>query len=498
MSLEDILFGGDVQEEEEHNEQIEIDPKPPPSDPAPDPAGAAAAAAPAAIVSNGGGKESVSNPPNTTSNGMIISSSSSVNDATNNADADNNNNISMTEKKEHDAAAKEKQENEEKQEEEDEDEDSDALYSEVIPTAAVSDRFRNALARVQADPSRDVAAWSALITEAQILARDHMNAEHEAQLKLLESCYGGLLQVFPYNATYWSSVAQFFMDVSNPENLNVSEKLRRRAKRKLDRVFRDALGVHIVIDEEKDQEEKAVMAVRYGPCSSSIELWKLYIHVCVSDARAIHSDATSIREAQFGAYEVALERTGFVEDAYDLWLGYISNLKAYLRVANETNQHQEKQQLMIRLRSVYQRAIGIPMQHLDGLWNEYQTFETEMSEALAEALLAEHLPRLQHAKQVFLERKQYMIELKMNRLAVPPENTEMEKALLLRWQKRCAYERTNPERLSTSAWSQRIRQAYKDCVSVLTRHPEVWHEWASWESVGSCGGGPSAASEVCK
>ena len=381
------------------------------------------------------------------------------------------------------------------EENDDDDDEDDMLLADIVPTESVSDRFRNALARVQEDSGKDIAAWSALVTEAQMLVRD----ASEVHLKLLESCYGSLLKVFPYSARHWTNVAEFLLSLVDPENFSVSGQVKRRANRKLDRVFRDSLGVRTMIE---DGDDKAAAAVRNGPCSSSIELWKLYIHKCLLDARDSFvgvdptMEPTYIRDVHFKAYDEALETAGFVPGANELWSSYISNVQMYISRATEANNTQDEQKLKVLLRSIFQRSIGIPMQNLDDFWREYEVFEQRQSEALAQALLVEHLPRLQHAKQVYLERKQYMIDLKMTRLAVPPENTELEKALLFRWKKRCAYERTNPERLTSSGLAQRVRQAYKDCVCVLTRHPETWHEWASWEIGGASGGGYSAANEV--
>ena len=387
-------------------------------------------------------------------------------------------------------------------EDQQDDNDDDALFDVIVPSESATDRFRNALARTEKDSAKDVAAWSALINEAQILARDN-TAVH---LKLLESCYGALLKVFPTSAKHWTSVAEFLLSIIDPENFSVPIKLKQRANRKLDRVFRDALGVNAFDDQNMTKEEKSIASVTNGPCSSSIELWNLYIHKCVIDAREVAGQtvgaaadpegAIIVRDAQFAAYDKALEIAGFVSNCHELWSSYISNVNMYIRVGSETNNPQEDQKLKIRLRSIFQRAIGTPSQNLEELWREYEVFEQRQSEALAQALLAEHLPRLQHAKQVFLERKQYMIDLKTTRLSVPPENNEIEKGLLHRWKKRCAYERTNPERLNTSGLAQRVRQVYKDCICVLARHPEVWHEWASWEAGGYCGGGIATANEV--
>ena len=78
-----------------------------------------------------------------------------------------------------------------------------------------------------------------------------------------------------------------------------------------------------------------------------------------------------------------------------------------------------------------------PQLHLDERWREYDTFERELSEVLSQALIAEHFPRMQHARQVHLERLQYSISLNTSYgntasriLEIPPENTTHEQQLL--------------------------------------------------------------------
>jgi len=194
------------------------------------------------------------------------------------------------------------------------------------------------------------------------------------------------------------------------------------------------------------------------------------------------------------------------------------------------------QQHMMWLREVYQKLVCHPMTGLDQLWQEYESFEKNQSEALAAALIQEWQPKYQHARNVYLERNKVFSPQDLNwktRLAVPPVSTawldrmdaergstgtgvakgsDSTKKLvddkgdasggttteedlrehhdklreefdyLTLWKKRCAYERTNPERLShPQEIAHRIRQAYKEMVCVLTLYPEVWHMWSTWE-----------------
>jgi hypothetical protein len=140
-------------------------------------------------------------------------------------------------------------------------------------------------------------------------------------------------------------------------------------------------------------------------------------------------------------------------------------------------------------------------------------FEKAQSEQLAAALIEEYLPKYQHARSVYLERNRvYSIhELRMVRLATLPvdydfvdldgnvkkgvdeeeyaEKMRDEIELLTKWKRRCAYERTNPERLSVADLTARIRQYYKDAVCCFLRHLEIWHEWSSWELLNVGGSG---------
>ena len=181
-----------------------------------------------------------------------------------------------------------------------------------------------------------------------------------------------------------------------------------------------------------------------------------------------------------------------------------------------------QQRQLTALRSVYQRGITHPMLGLDQYWQEYEAFERQHSEALASVLIAEWLPKYQHARGVFLERGRVWnsAELKGGRLAVPPvgfgdgvpkgavagagmtddlgdasiagankptneaeyvNQMEEEQTILSKWRRRAAYERTNPERLTSSDLIARVRSGYAEAACAFTRHPEVWHEWSQWE-----------------
>ena len=254
--------------------------------------------------------------------------------------------------------------------------------------------------------------------------------------------------------------------------------------------------------------------------------------------------AKIILEDSKKAYELALGFSGFTcHDNHLLWKEYLGFCKASVPpVVSEREQNaalliMTPQQHMMWLREVYQKLICHPMTGLDQLWQEYESFEKHQSEALAAALIQEWQPKYQHARNIYLERNKIFSPQDLHwksRLAVPPVSTAWidrkdaergstgtgviggkkgsdstkkiddkdasggptteedlrehhnklreEFDYLIMWKKRCAYERTNPERLThPQELAHRIRQAYKEMACVLTLYPEVWHMWSTWE-----------------
>lgn len=316
-----------------------------------------------------------------------------------------------------------------------------------------------------------------------------------------------------------------------------------------------------------DMDDTATTAVNHatspqallgGMCTSSIDLWLLYIRKRSRDAKRhalqhhmepdtnqsqsqqnnqsqipkLTSDGEElIRDWIIGAYETALSNgASFVYNNDIIWKKYLSYVKSWniMNTTVSTNatsgteltiNHMLHTKQKALLRSIYQRIVTLPMTGLDSLWTEYEMYEKAQSEQLATALIAEHMPKYQHARSVYLERNRVfnIHELRIGKVATPPadcnesskedggtansnkeESSEIieEMQLLSKWKKRCAYERTNPERLSNADLAVRIRQCFKDTICAFMRHVEVWHEWCMWELFNTGSGGGSAGTSV--
>lgn len=377
-------------------------------------------------------------------------------------------------------------------------------------TGPTSSRFRNALGRITSHPTSDVEAWQALITEVnacyRTTSKHSLDAETQLKLDWMESCYGTLLKYFPYSTSHYVTIVEMLLAqsarVGEDEGpivdygLDTSQRTM-RCQQKVQHIFETVLGIYMdgsSIDESEHQEDTENSSIG-GMCTSSVELWLLYIRTRIRDAhrqasQMPASDAAELaRKWGMDAYELAINHAASSFNNHLLWKQYLTQVKSWLPA--NTNDPALQQKQMIQLRSIYQRLVAHPMTGLDQFWQEYEAFERSQSEALAQALLAEYSPKYQHARTVYLERNRVIVQdLQLTKFATPTVQAdeddyaakmEEEHQYLALWKKRAAYERTNPERLSPTDLGQRIRQAFKEMACVLTRHPEVWHMWSMWE-----------------
>ena len=227
--------------------------------------------------------------------------------------------------------------------------------------------------------------------------------------------------------------------------------------------------------------------------------------------RSSDDDPAAARSAVTAAYERAVAAAGAVHhDNHKLWAAYLQFVQSWVRPGGDQHDHAAAQKQMLQLRSVYQRCIVHPMQGLEQVWQAYEAFEKQQSEALAIQLLQDFGPKYQHARTVYLERNRVVTDLQLGRLATPPvadsddSNSSSadyrgkmmeEYRLLTAWRVRCSYERTNPARLNSAELAASVRHAFQEMACTLTRHAESWHMWSTWEQLQ---GSASASSSLLK
>jgi hypothetical protein len=363
-------------------------------------------------------------------------------------------------------------------------------------------RFRTAFSRILADPVNDTEAWLAVITEtatcyASIV--DKAAPESYAKLDWVESCYGALIFRFPYAVAHISGIAEILLQqmvaisAAPKYPIHVAPMAHRikQCEAKLSHIFQKYLGVGQAENVETTTKPLVL-------CSWVVELWLIYVKKVQHDMTVSGADPRVARDAVTAAYDLATAAAGDAHNNHLLWSAYREFVQSWpLQTADGANvDHALASKQMQQLRSVYQRVIVQPMLGLDTYWQEYEAFEKQQSEALAAALIQELAPKYQHARTIYLERNRVMAEdAQIGRLATPPvapnygssSETEYhgklldEYHLLRLWKTRCSYERTNPGRLGTSDLNRRIRHTFCEMACTLTRHPETWHMWSTWE-----------------
>jgi hypothetical protein len=354
-------------------------------------------------------------------------------------------------------------------------------------------RYQNALQRIQADPQHDIEAWEAILTEVQVCYRQLHNihavdAETTAQLDWMMSCYGHLLQYFPYAVEHLLSVATLLFRCSALFGEDGGPTVRvvagmtyraRQAQATLDRLLLNKL-----VPRDEEAEENAAVppaALITGICNWYVPLWLLHLqNKQRSLARQFPNAPEEQRPRMHQAFQMALKYAGGHVNNHELWRRYLQ----WIQISTAPGHEQ-----MLELRSAYQQLITHPMTGLDGLWQEYEAFEKAQNEVLAQALVQEWAPKYQHARSVYLERSRvYAYEsLRWTRLAAPPDNEARQEECDLWnvWKTALAYERTNPERLNVTDLTTRLRGWWQAAVCVFTRHVEPWHMWSMWESTTS-------------
>lgn len=96
----------------------------------------------------------------------------------------------------------------------------------------------------------------------------------------------------------------------------------------------------------------------------------------MSSSSRVNTNANdpAARETIRASYEFAVAHVGQDKDAGDIWKDYVDFLKS-----GTTSNTWEAQQRMDALRSVYHRAVVIPLENVELLWRELDSFETTLN-----------------------------------------------------------------------------------------------------------------------
>lgn len=158
----------------------------------------------------------------------------------------------------------------------------------------------------------------------------------------------------------------------------------------------------------------------------NVDLWRLHLSLIVSSGR---ETTFSGLEAEF---ERAVASVGYCMTSSPIWLDYVQFLRDTPVPDNNVLEAGKK---VAALRSLLQRAVCVPADGMDALWQDYEAFERVHGggDGTGEVALAEFNRRHLHAKSVYRERRRLTADIEFDRLACPPAHSAAESRQLELW-----------------------------------------------------------------
>ncbi|KAJ3374740.1 mRNA 3'-end-processing protein rna14 [Allomyces arbusculus] len=210
---------------------------------------------------------------------------------------------------------------------------------------------------------------------------------------------------------------------------------------------------------------KALRTVR------SFEVYRVYLNYI----RRTHAVAHEGRGVIKQAYDFVLSHAAHDRNSFSVWNDYLSFLKSIQ--VNSEYEHQEKQN---EIRAAYQRAVTLPIQNVEQLWREWDTFESGISRPQARKLLQERNQAYLAARNAGRTLRSLWDPLeRVTPIVTPPTFSPSERALLAQWRKLLSWEKSNPFKYEDMATLyQRVSWTYWQAINCLCRFPELWYEFA--------------------
>ncbi|KAF8999433.1 hypothetical protein BDQ17DRAFT_1361005 [Cyathus striatus] len=232
--------------------------------------------------------------------------------------------------------------------------------------------------------------------------------------------------------------------------------------------------------------------------SPSVDLWGFYL----TYVRRLNSGtSTSTRDTVRKSYEFALNHVGQDKDSGEIWNDYIQFLKAG-EVHTST---WEEQQKMDALRKVYHRAVQIPLENVEKLWAELESFETNLNRITAKKFMADLSPAHMQARTVLRQLNNHLGFLypegttEKNRdrgaegfyLPGLPTFDGAERMLIGKWKGYLKWEEGNPleiEEKDRTTLITRVQGVYRKAMVRMRYYTEIWFMAYIW----TCGQGLDA------
>lgn len=104
-----------------------------------------------------------------------------------------------------------------------------------------------------------------------------------------------------------------------------------------------------------------------------VDIWSFYLDY-IRRMNNLSTGGSQARSVISQAYEFVLQHVGIDIQAGPIWSDYITFLKS--APATSTWEEQQRSDLV---RKTYQRAVVIPLNNVEALWRDYNTFENSIN-----------------------------------------------------------------------------------------------------------------------
>jgi cleavage stimulation factor subunit 3 len=136
---------------------------------------------------------------------------------------------------------------------------------------------------------------------------------------------------------------------------------------------------------------------------------------------------------------------------------------------------------MDQTRKIYQRAVCMPLENLETLWQSYNQFEIDLNKSTARKFVAEKSPVYMQARSALRQMRTIMGGLDRNKVPRPPTWTPLERQELDRWKAWIEWEKSNPLILDNeNVVYSRVIYAYKQAMMNMRFYPELWYSAAEY------------------
>ena len=205
-----------------------------------------------------------------------------------------------------------------------------------------------------------------------------------------------------------------------------------------------------------------------------VDIWKFYLsYVKQINIELTPNPSAEQRMIVVKAYEFALSFIGLDVYSSSIWVDFLEFVKS-----SKPENLYEEQQKMDLLRSIYQRAICIPIQALESIWKEYDAFENNLNKLTAKKILSEKSPSYMKARACLKDLEQILGNVNRNSICGPFQWNEREYEQVRAWKRWIDWELRNP--LHLDSFFDRASFAYKQATQFIGFYPAIWRDFSSY------------------